>query len=292
MIKRYLIDEDIILRDFLETTDLSSNLITRITNGNGRFIVNDQNVNKSYLLKKGDKLEIVLPVSDQGDNILSIKGDFDIVYEDVYLLIINKAANISCIPTIKHFDHSLANYVMSYYKRNGILSNIHFVNRLDAMTSGLVILAKNSYINDLMKNAKITKKYLIEVEGNLDKEGIIETGIRRISEDTIKREVTFDFINSKTEYKVLGKNAFKNDTTFVEATLHTGKTHQLRLHFQHLGFPIVGDSLYGKKNEEGILHLHSYYLSFIHPVTEEKIQLSTYPEWFLVMLESHQLDHN
>ena len=82
MIKRYLIDEDIILRDFLETTDLSSNLITRITNGNGRFIVNDQNVNKSYLLKKGDKLEIVLPVSDQGENILSIKGDFDIVYED------------------------------------------------------------------------------------------------------------------------------------------------------------------------------------------------------------------
>ena len=256
MIKRYLIDEDIILRDFLETTDLSSNLITRITNGNGRFIVNDQNVNKSYLL------------------------------------IINKKPNISCIPTIKHFDNSLANYVMSYYKRNGILSNIHFVNRLDAMTSGLVILAKNSYVNDLMKNTKIKKKYLIEVEGILEQSGIIETGIRRISEDTIKREVTFDFVNSKTEYKVLGKNAFSDKTTFVEATLHTGKTHQLRLHFNHLGFPIVGDSLYGNKNEEGILHLHSYFLDFIHPVTNKNISLSTYPEWFLVMLESHQLDHN
>ncbi len=292
MIKRYLINEDIILRDFLETTDLSSNLITRITNGNGRFIVNDQNVNKSYLLKKGDKLEIVLPVSDQGENILSIKGDFEIVYEDAYLLIINKQPNITCIPTIKHFENSLANYVMSYYKRNGILSNIHFVNRLDGMTSGLVILAKNSYINDSMKNIKITKKYLIEVEGILEKEGIIETGIRRISEDTIKREVTYDFINSKTEYKILGINAFNNNTTFVEATLHTGKTHQLRLHFEHLGYPIVGDSLYGNKNEEGILHLHSYLLEFKHPVTNELISLSTYPEWFLVMLESHQLDHN
>ena len=292
MIKRFQITEDITLRDFLETTDLSSNLITRITNGNGRFIVNNQNVNKSYNLRKGDLLEIVLPVSDQGENILSIKGDFEIAYEDPYLLIINKAPNISCIPTIKHYDHSLANYVMSYYKRNGILSNIHFVNRLDAMTSGLVILAKNSYINDAMKNTYITKRYLVEVEGILEHDGIIETGIRRISDDTIKREVTYDFINSKTEYQVLGKNAFSNKTTFVLATLHTGKTHQLRLHFNHLGYPIVGDSLYGNKNEEGILHLHSYILSFNHPVTNELVTLSTYPEWFLVMLKSHQLDHN
>ena len=127
---------------------------------------------------------------------------------------------------------------------------------------------------ELMKNAKITKKYLIEVEGILEQSGIIETGIRRISEDTIKREVTFDFVNSKTEYKVLGKNAFSDKTTFVEATLHTGKTHQLRLHFNHLGFPIVGDSLYGNKNEEGILHLHSYFLDFIHPVTNNNISLS------------------
>ena len=156
MIKRYLINEEITLRDYLEKTDLSSNLITKITNGNGRFIVNDQNVNKSYLLKPNDLLEIVLPSSDQGENILSISGEFEIVYEDSYLLIINKNPNVSCIPTIKHYEDSLANYVMSYYKRNGILSNIHFVNRLDAMTSGLVILAKNSYVNDLMKNNKIT----------------------------------------------------------------------------------------------------------------------------------------
>lgn len=292
MIKRYLIEEDIILRDFLGTTDLSSHLITKITNGNGRFIVNDQNVNKSYLLKKGDTLEIVLPASDQGENILSIKKDFDIVYEDAYLLVINKEPNVSCIPTIKHFNNSLANYVMSYYKINGILSNIHFVNRLDAMTSGLVILAKNSYINELMKNQKIIKKYVIEVEGILETEGIIETGIRRIGDETIKREVTYDFINSKTEYKVLGKNVFKNNSTFIEATLHTGKTHQLRLHFEHLGHPIIGDSLYGNKNEEGILHLHSYYLEFNHPVTNELIRLATYPGWFLVMLESDQLNHN
>ena len=121
MIKRYEIKEDIVLRDFLEQTDLSSNLITNICNGNGRFIVNNQNVNKSYLLKQNDLLEIVLPVTETGENILSIKGDFEIIYEDSYLLIINKEPNICCIPTIKHFKNSLANYVISYYKRNGIL---------------------------------------------------------------------------------------------------------------------------------------------------------------------------
>lgn len=289
MIKRYEIKEEITLRDFLEETDLSSNLITNISNGNGRFIVNNQNVNKSYLLKKGDLLEIVLPVTDSGENIVSIKGDFEIIYEDSYLLIINKEPNICCIPTIKHYKNSLANYVMSYYKRNGILSNIHFVNRLDAMTSGIVVLAKNSYINDLMKKAILEKKYLLEVEGNFEKSGEILTGIRRISDDSIKREVTFDFINSKTSYIILDHN---EDKSVVEATLHTGKTHQLRLHFNYLKHSIIGDSLYGTKNEEGILHLHSYYLKFIHPVTKEEIVLTTYPKWFDLKKESHQLNHN
>ena len=289
MIKRYEIKEDIVLRDFLEQTDLSSNLITNISNGNGRFIVNNQNVNKSYLLKQNDLLEIVLPVTETGENILSIKGDFEIIYEDSYLLIINKEPNICCIPTIKHFKNSLANYVMSYYKRNGILSNIHFVNRLDAMTSGIVVLAKNSYINDLMKKAIVEKKYLLEVDGTILNDGVIETGIRRINPDTIKREVTTDFINSKTSYRVLEN---LDNTSLVEATLHTGKTHQLRLHFNYLNHSIIGDTLYGNKNEEGILHLHSYYIKFIHPVTKEEIVLKTYPKWLHSSKEFDQLIHS
>ena len=289
MIKRFVINEDISLREYLKQTDLSSHLITHIVNGNGRFIVNNQNVNKTYLLKKGDILEIVLPVTSQGENILSIKGDFEIIYEDSYLLIINKVANLCCIPTIGNFDNSLANYVMSYYKRKGILTNIHFVNRLDKATSGIVVLAKNAYINDLMKTSILEKKYLLEVEGNLINSGIIETGIRKINDSTIKREVTFDFINSKTSYKVLQNDS---KSTFIEATLHTGKTHQLRLHFNHLGHSIIGDTLYGNKNEDGILHLHSYYLKFIHPVTNELIELSTYPKWIPSSEEFHQLIRN
>lgn len=286
MIKRYLIEEACYLRDFLQKTNLSSNLITKITGGNGAFIVNDQNVDKSYFLQKGDQLEVVLPVTTMGENIKSVKGEFEIVFEDAYLLIINKINNLSCIPTIKHFKDSLANYVASYYKRKGLIANIHFVNRLDAKTSGLVILAKNGYINNLLKKTSIIKKYLLEVEGILEPEkGIIETGIYRPSADSIKRAVTMDFLNSKTSYEVLNKTTTK---TSIEATLHTGKTHQLRLHFAYLGHPIVGDSLYGDYQKEEILCLHSYYLEFVHPVTKQLLKFRTYPQWYQKSLEFHQ----
>lgn len=291
MIKHYKINEDISLRDYLQKTDLSKSLITTITTGNGHFIVNDMYVDKSYLLKPGDDLIIVIPVSKIGENIKSVYHDFEIVYEDSYLLIINKENDLSVIPTTKHFNQSLANYVASYYHRKGIISNIHFVNRLDAKTSGLIILAKNIYINEVMKKTQIIKKYLLEVEGILEKDhDIIETGICRPRAESIKRSVNFEKINSKTEYQVIKRN---ENTTLVMATLHTGKTHQLRVHFDYLNHPIVGDNLYSDSNDE-ILHLHSYYLKFIHPVTKEEIILKTYPKWLNPndFLECDQLNHN
>lgn len=293
MIKRYKIEEDITLREYLEKTDLSKNLITLITTSNGSFIVNDMHVDKSYYLKKDDILEIVIPVTNIGQNIKSIYHDFKIVYEDSYLLIIDKEPNLSTIPTIKHFDNSLANFVASYYKRLGILANIHFVNRLDAKTSGLIILAKNMYINEVMKKTKIVKKYLLEVEGIIENDqGIIETGIARESKETIKRSVNFNNINSKTSYQVLKRN---NNTTIVLATLHTGKTHQLRVHFNYLNHPIVGDDLYNENTiKNANLHLHSYYLEFIHPVTSKTIILKTFPDWLnsSAYEEFDQQDHN
>lgn len=292
MIKRYKIEENITLRDYLNKTELSKNLITLITTGNGCFIVNDMQVDKSYKLKKGDNLEIVIPTTNIGENIKSIYHDFKIIYEDSYLLIIDKEPNLSVIPTIKHFENSLANYVASYYKRLGIITNIHFVNRLDAKTSGLIILAKNMYINEMMKKEKITKKYLLEVEGIIENDqGTIETGIRRESKDTIKRTINFDKINSKTTYKVLKR---KTNSTIVLAHLHTGKTHQLRVHFNYLNHPIIGDDLYNENKNSGNLRLHSYYLEFIHPITLKKIILKSYPDWLdsNVYKELDQQDHN
>lgn len=281
MIFRYIVKEEITVRDFLLKEKIPSNVITSLKGGNAQVLVNDQAVTAVYKMKENDLLEIVFPSSYQNDNIISVKGDFEIVYEDSYILIINKENNIASIPTRKHYNHSLANYVMSYYKQKGILANIHFVNRLDAPTSGIVVLAKNSFMTTLMKDAILEKKYILEVRGLLkEKQGIIENGIEKDPNSIIKRRITNEFINAKTKYEVL---KYTNNSTFVEATLLTGKTHQLRLHFSNMGFPIIGDALYNdfeQNDESSILHLHSYKIVFIHPITKEKLEFTTYPVWY------------
>lgn len=276
MIFRYTIEEVIKVKDYFKKINLPSNVITDVKE-RGQILVNDQNVTNAFLMHEGDLLEIVFPPTHQGDNIISVKGDFEIVYEDSYLLVINKESGVATIPTRKHYENSLANYVMSYYKRMGIEANIHFVSRLDAPTSGLIMLAKNSYILTLLKDAGIIKKYMLEVIGHMNnKNGIIEAGIIKEEGSIIKRCITNEFVNSKTIYEVKGEN--KNNSLIL-ATLCTGKTHQLRLHFSSNNCPIVGDELYGTKTEDGILHLHSCYLEFVHPITKEKVVLNSKPNW-------------
>lgn len=279
MIVRFKIEESgYRIKRYLIKQGIPDHVFKEIRSGNGQYLVNDQIVDNHFLLKPGDLLEVVMPASDQGENIVSTLGDFEIVYEDSYLLIINKEPNIATIPTKEHFTNSLANYVMSYYKRNGILANIHFVSRLDAPTSGLIMLAKTSYMTTLLQNTVITKKYLLETINIVEPtEGIIELGIEKDPTSVIKRYTTTEFINSKTVYKTLYQ---ENNHSFIEALLCTGKTHQLRLHFLSKNAPIVGDMLYGEETQDGILHLHSYYLEFIHPVTKEKLIFTTYPTWY------------
>lgn len=279
MIVRFTIEEEgYRIKRYLIKKGIPDHVFKEIRSGNGQYLVNDQIVDNHFLLHKGDLLEVVMPASDQGENIVSTLGDFEIVYEDSYLLIINKEPNIATIPTKEHFTNSLANYVMSYYKRNGILANIHFVSRLDAPTSGLIMLAKTSYMTTLLQNTNITKKYLLETSNIVEPfEGIIELGIEKDPNSVIKRYTTTDFINSKTVYKTLYQ---ENNHSIIEALLCTGKTHQLRLHFLSKNAPIVGDMLYGEETEDGILHLHSYYLEFIHPITKETLSFTTYPTWY------------
>ena len=167
---------------------------------------------------------------------------------------------------------------MSYYKIKGIVANIHFIGRLDYATSGIIALAKNPYILALMKQTPILKQYLLEVEGIIkSNDGIIEGGIEKDEKSIIKRKLSNNFINSKTTYKVLKR---REDKKQVLATLHTGKTHQLRLHFASIKHPIIGDELYGNKTNDNILHLHSYYLEFEHPVNKKIVKIISTPKWF------------
>ncbi len=276
MIVRYnvKIQEEIMIKDYLEGK-LPAALLTLISKQKIRFLVNNQTVYNYYKLKNHDLLEVIIPVDEENENIKPINKEFKILYEDSYLLIIEKEPNLACLPTKKHFNNSLANHVLGYYRRTGKACGIHFVNRLDYATAGIVVLAKDTYTTTLMKDAILEKKYLLEVEGILTVDGVIETGIKKDPSSTIKRMVTYDFINSKTIYKALKNN---DNTTLIEATLITGKTHQLRLHFSNLGYPIVGDKLYGKESESN-LKLHSYLFSFIHPIIKKEITITSYPHW-------------
>jgi len=271
MILRYHITKHTLIKDFLDKK-LSSNLIVSI-NLYGMYIVNNQQVKNYYPLKPGDTLEVVLPKEDS-DNIKAIKGNLDILYEDIYLLILNKPDGLATLPTGVHYNNSLANIVAGYFARMGIESGIHFVNRLDLPTTGIIVLAKNSLIAGMMKDAILSKKYLLVVNNHLSSGGMIEGGIYK--EDDMKRKFTKDFINSKTVYDVVMS---KNKQSLVVATLLTGKTHQLRLHFSSIGAPIKGDKMYGDDQSDK-LYLHSYYLEFIHPITNEKIVIVHYPKWY------------
>ena len=194
MIKKYIVDEDLILKDYLKKIGIFSNVQKEIKKLNGQYLVNDQTVDNWYQLTKGDTLEIVFPVSIQGPNIKSIRGDFEFLYEDSYFLIINKESNIASIPTKEHYDRSLANFVMSYYKIKGIVANIHFIGRLDYATSGIIALAKNPYILALMKQTPILKQYLLEVEGIIkSNDGIIEGGIEKDEKSIIKSSILLCF---------------------------------------------------------------------------------------------------
>lgn len=271
MLLKYKVEETIKVKDFLDKK-ISSNLLKELNLNKLSYLVNNQNVLNYYMMKKGDELTILVPPTKT--NVKATPGDIDILYEDDYLLIINKEADIATIPTRAHYDKSLANFVAYYYITKGINAGIHFVNRLDAATSGIIVVAKNSYIAEVMKDAIKEKKYHALLWGILDKDGVIKTTIVKDETSIIKRK-NIEGESAFTSYKILEKY---DDKTLVEAALHTGKTHQLRLHFNHIGHNIIGDKLYGNDDID-LLHLHSSYLYFIHPITGENIYINSKPKW-------------
>ena len=271
MILKYEIDETIKVKEYL-TKVLSANLIQTLNEKGANYLVNNQLVKNYYVMNKGDVLQVVIPVIDT--NVKPQKGEIEILYEDDYLLIINKEHDVATIPTRMHYDHSLANFVAYYYVTKGINAGIHFVNRLDAATSGIIVVAKNPYVAENMKDAIEEKKYYALLWGNVEKDGVVRTTIVKDENSIIKRK-NIEGESAFTSYNVVKKY---DDKTLVLATLHTGKTHQLRLHFNYIGHNIVGDKLYGNDNED-ILHLHSSYLKFIHPITKKVVEINSFPKW-------------
>jgi len=187
-------------------------------------------------------------------------------------------------PTKSHPTGTLSNGILNYFIKNKENCIVRLVSRLDMDTSGLIMVAKNQFAHmnlaKAMEENKIVKSYLAVVHGKLkSKEGVIDRQIGRPSEDSIKREVCSSGQRSVTHFKVIKEY---EDSSLVELTLETGRTHQIRVHLSYLGNPIYGDTLYGVEEDYKVINrqaLHAYKLIIPHPRTGEILSLvSNLPE--------------
>ena len=218
----------------------------------------------------------------------------DIIYEDDDIIALNKPPFMPTHQSQGHFYDTLANSLAYYFSLQNRPFVFRSVNRLDRNTSGIVLVAKDRItsgkLSTQMKNDGICKTYIAILQGELkNDEGTIQTYIRRKEKSIILREVYEKADDSKiaiTSYKVLAKN---NSLTLVLATPITGRTHQLRVHFAHLGAQILGDDLYGEASSLIKRHaLHACSLKFEHPKTKEQIELfAPLPHDMQSIIENH-----
>ena len=273
----YTVKEEENIRQILkEVFFMSDRLIVKLKHNNC-ISVNDEVAHIWTKISKGDKLVVEENFEEESPNIVpngNIK--LTILYEDEYMLIVDKAPGMPVHPSSLHFDDSLSNGVKAYYEKIGLKKLIRPVIRLDKDTSGIVIFAKNEYIqNQLMyqmKTNSFKKKYIAILEGIVEKDkGTIKTNITRKEGSVIERMVSDKGQTAISYYKVI-KRLKDKDLTVVEYELETGRTHQLRLHSKHINHPILGDSLYNK--ESSLIKrqaLHSMEVRFIHPITKKEM---------------------
>lgn len=275
--QKFEVTKSCLLRDFLE--ERVSNKALKSLKKDGDIRVNDITRTVRHMLEVGDVVELYYPDESKKSQIIPWYFPLSVVYEDDYLLVVNKPKGMPSIPNRKYIKHTLANVLTAYYQMNQIPSMIHLVSRLDKDTSGLILVAKSRRMHQLLID-QFERRYLLAVEGKMEKDGTINLPIDKQEGSVIKRCVCETGKYAVTHYKVLKT---KENESLVEAILETGRTHQIRVHFSHIGHPLLGDLLYGKAHPyfKGQA-LHSYYLEFVHPITNEKLVFTHYPNWYEV----------
>lgn len=250
MLLKYIVGDNKNLRSILkDELNISSRLFNKIknkyvfVNGEHAIYYKDLNVN--------DVVEVDFSYDDDNYNNIVSNPDikFEIVYEDDWLLIVNKGANLPVHPSLNHYDISLSNGIRVYFDKIGLNKTVRLVNRIDKDTTGLVVIAKCEYIQESlikqMNDDSFIKEYIAIARGLVDSTGVIDFPIARKDGSIIERCV--DLVrgeNAITNYVRLDYNP-ELDISLVKCRLLTGRTHQIRVHFAYIGHPLLGDSLYG-----------------------------------------------
>jgi len=272
-----------LLRDAISKYGISKRGLTSIKYRGGSLLVNEEEKTVRHILNKGDVITIIFPPEEFSEGLIVEHADLTILYEDEAFLILDKPPFMNTIPSRENPTGSLANYICGYFEKQGIHSTVHIVTRLDRDTSGIVCIAKHSHVHHLMglqqKQNLINKQYEAIVHGHVtETEQAIIAPIGRKDTSIIEREVRLDGQYSHTDVKVINRGYTKDlePITHVRLKLHTGRTHQIRVHMAHIGHPLVGDELYGGSRE--IFNrqaLHCVLLEMVHPLTNQKLRFTS-----------------
>lgn len=271
----FIAKEPMLLREALGKWGISKRSLTSIKFDGGSLLVNGQEKTVRHPLSVGDVVTVLFPYEEVSEGLIRQKGTLHIVYEDDVLLIVNKPPGQSTIPSREHPSNTLANYVAYYYEEMSIPSTVHILTRLDRDTSGLVCLVKNRHIHHIMNHGHVLNKtYEAIVHGQVEKQyqEIIQP-IGRKGSSIIEREVREDGLFAHTDISIIRQNSY---SSHVKCILHTGRTHQIRVHLAHIGHPIMGDDLYGGKldliNRQA---LHCASVEIKHPLTGEMLTITS-----------------
>lgn len=236
----------------------------------------------THRMEPGEILTVRLPQEQSSKNIVPTKMPLDIVYEDDDIIILNKTSNVPIHPSQGNFSNSLANGMAWYFAEKGEAFTFRVINRLDRDTTGLLILAKHALsaciLSDMIKNRRIHRTYLAAVCGILQEPEwkTVNAPIARVDGSTIERQV--DFAGGESAVTHYRTRSCRPDlgASLLELTLETGRTHQIRVHMKHLGYPLFGDFLYNPDYRYiQRQSLHSWSLAFDHPITEKPLFFQT-----------------
>lgn len=276
---KYVVKEDnkyVNLREVLKAYfNISDRLLLKLKKSE-KILLNGSPTFLDKNLSADDEIIVNLDFEENDSNIVPTKMSLDILYEDDSYIVINKASNTPVHPSMLHYEDSLSNGLKYYFDSIGLKRKIRPVNRLDKDTSGIVIFAKNEYIQNClvhqMKTKEFKKEYIAVCNGIFkEKSGTINLPIARKEGSIIERCVDANGDASVTHYEVLKE--LDDKLSVVKCILETGRTHQIRVHMAAIGHPLLGDTLYGDKtniySKYARQQLHAYNVTFMHPISKE-----------------------
>lgn len=265
---------DTVLR---QTMRLSGSVIKHIKHIPGGITLDGQNIWTSYIVHTGQTIGVVLKDEENGDAVPR-PGPLDIVHEDEDIVVLNKPAGTLTHPGPTDVFNTIGNFLTYYYNQKGLPFVFRPVNRLDSHTSGLMLVARHAHAHSLMREQLHTpdfvRRYLAVCDGvPSPAAGVIDLPIGVDEETYLKRQVTPDGSPACTHYRVLAE---QDGRSLVALELETGRTHQIRIHMAAMGCPLTGDFLYGTEDKSiiGRTALHSAAVSFLHPITGERLSFT------------------